>query len=267
VSVVTVVYNGASTLERTILSVLGQTYAPIEYIIVDGGSTDGTLAIIRRFEARLARWLSEPDNGISDAFNKGIGLATGDYVALINADDWMEPDQIARGVAALEADQGAAYAFGDCIVTGLEGETLYRINGNPHYAAEIAHRMPELAHPSVLARRSAYARFGGFDRDLRYAMDYEWLLRLHVQGAHGTYVPGMVAHMSQGGESDSGHRQALLEVEAASVRHGYPAWRARALFWGRLAKGVARRWLERSLPGSVRDLPRRLVNRHVVAAD
>lgn len=261
------VYNGAATLERTIASVLGQTYAPIEYIVVDGGSTDGTLGIIRRHEARLARWLSEPDDGISDAFNKGIRLATGAYVALINADDWMAPDQIARGVAALERDRDAAYAFGDCIVSGLAGETLYRIKGNPDYATEIAHRMPELAHPTVLARRSAYSRFGGFDPELRYAMDYEWLLRLHVRGARGVYVPGMLAHMSQGGESDAGHRRALREVETASVRHGYPAWRARLLFRGRLVKGVARRWLERILPESLRAVPRRLVNRHVVAAD
>ena len=101
VSVITVCRNAATTVERTVRSVLAQSYKPLEYIIVDGGSTDGTLDIIRRNRRKIARIVSEPDRGISDAFNKGIRLSRGAYVHLLNADDWMEPDTISRGVEAL----------------------------------------------------------------------------------------------------------------------------------------------------------------------
>ncbi|HOT76744.1 MAG TPA: glycosyltransferase [Candidatus Wallbacteria bacterium] len=88
VSVITIVYNGAAGIERTIKSVLGQGYKNLEYIIVDGGSIDGTIDIVKKYEDKIARWVSEKDRGISDAMNKGIALATGDIVGMIHADDW-----------------------------------------------------------------------------------------------------------------------------------------------------------------------------------
>ena len=94
VSIVTVVYNGAATIERTIASVLGQSYPNIEYIIVDGGSTDGTLDILRAHEDRVDLWVSERDGGIYDAMNKGVALCTGEWVGLINADDWYVDDAV-----------------------------------------------------------------------------------------------------------------------------------------------------------------------------
>ena len=92
ITVVTVVRNGEKTLEKTILSVINQTYKNVEYIIVDGASTDGTLEVIKKHEDRISYWISEPDKGIYDAMNKGIDLATGDYIALLNSDDWYEKD-------------------------------------------------------------------------------------------------------------------------------------------------------------------------------
>ena len=184
VSIVTAVRNGRAVIEKTILSVLNQTYPRIEYIIIDGGSTDGTVDVIRKYKDRIAYWVSEPDKGISDAFNKGIRAATGEYVALLNADDWMSEDQVAAGVAALRGSQ-ADYVFGDLLLHDADGRVLYRINGDPDYTRIIRSKMPKVNHPSVLARRSLYERVGLFDVAYRYAMDYEWVLRVHAQGGTG----------------------------------------------------------------------------------
>jgi len=94
VSIITVVYNGEKYLEQTIGSVIGQTYSNIEYIIVDGGSTDGTLNIIKKNESYISKWVSEPDNGLYDAMNKGIGMANGELIGMINSDDWYELDTV-----------------------------------------------------------------------------------------------------------------------------------------------------------------------------
>src|SRR5688572_27072372 len=101
VSIVTIVYNGAQHLEQTILSVLEQNYSNIEYFIVDGGSTDGSVDIIRKYESSLAGWISEPDKGIGDAFNKGIDRTSGSIIGLINADDWYEKDCVSKVVAEM----------------------------------------------------------------------------------------------------------------------------------------------------------------------
>lgn len=259
VSVITVVRNGRAFLERTIQSVLDQTYDNIEYIIIDGGSTDGTLDVIRQYEHRLAYWASERDNGISDAFNKGIKASTGDLVTLLNCDDWFSPDQIERGAAALR-DPSVEYVFGDLIFHDGSGKILYRINGDPDYARIIHSKMPEICHPTVLARRSAYDRIGLFDLRFRYAMDYEWLLRLHVHGGKGLYVPGIVGYMGIGGASDLLFFRAVREVRDISRLYGQNAVRAEILYRLRIVKGTVRRLVERLTPDWFAGLARRLIN-------
>lgn len=260
VSIVTAVYNGERFLEQAIESVRSQTYPTIEYTVIDGGSTDNTLEIIRQYERHIAFWLSEPDRGISDAFNKGIATSHGALIGLLNADDWLSPDQIARGVAALE-DPSFDFAFGDLQFHDARGEATFLMSGDPDYARSIRSRMPELSHPTVLARRSAYERVGLFDTTLRYAMDYEWLLRLHVAGGRGRYVPGLLGHMRVGGASDVALIDALSEVRTIAMRYGQPALWAHALFGLRAVKAVAGRALERWAPRLVYHLARGLMNR------
>ncbi len=260
VSIVTAVYNGERFLEQAIASVRSQTYPNIEYTVIDGGSTDNTLEIIRKYERHIAFWLSEPDRGISDAFNKGIATSQGDLIGLLNADDWLSPDQIARGVSALE-DPSFDFAFGDLQFHDARGEPTFLMCGDPDYARSIRSRMPELSHPTVLARRSAYERVGLFDTTLRYAMDYEWLLRLHVAGGRGRYVSGLLGHMRVGGASDVALIDALSEVRTIAMRYGQPAFWAHALFGLRVAKAVAGRALERWAPRLVYHLARGLMNR------
>jgi glycosyltransferase involved in cell wall biosynthesis len=259
VSVITAVRNGGKVLEKTIESVLRQTYKPIEYIVVDGASTDETLDVIRRYDDRIAYWVSERDNGISDAFNKGIRVATGEFIALVNADDWMSDDQVATGVAALQASQ-ADYAFGDLLLHDADGRVLYRIKGDPDYTRIIRSKMPEVNHPTVLARKSTYDRVGLFDLGYRYAMDYEWVLRVHAQGGTGLYVPGIAGHMGLGGASDASFRKAVKEVRDIAVRYGRSRMVAEIEYRYRVIKGTGRRYLERALPQSLFDRLRTLFN-------
>jgi glycosyltransferase involved in cell wall biosynthesis len=218
ISVITVTLNAGKTLERTIDSVQRQTYLAVEHIVVDGGSTDETLDIIK---ARLRpgdRWISENDRGISDAFNKGIALARSEYVQIINADDWLSPDQLAYGVEALTRT-GADFAFGDCICYE-NGRPAFRYCGDPNYGSSITKRMPPMNHPSMLVRRSAYQRFGCYSPDYGNAMDYDWLARAHSCGARGAYDPRIVAHMSIEGRSVRLFRQTASEVRRIAVEHG-----------------------------------------------
>ena len=123
VSIITVCYNAVSAIQRTILSVLSQTYENIEYIIIDGKSTDGTLAIIKKYESRIAFWLSEPDNGIYDAMNKAINNATGEWVLFMNADDeFVDNKVVERFVFVVKTHKNYAVYYGDTILRYAIGD-------------------------------------------------------------------------------------------------------------------------------------------------
>jgi glycosyltransferase involved in cell wall biosynthesis len=244
VTVVTVAFNSAATLARTLDSVAAQTYSPIEHIVIDGGSVDGTVDLLRKRENLIDLWLSEADRGISDAFNKGISLASGEFIALVNSDDWVDPDHMERAVECLRRT-GADFVFGNLMVHDADGRPQYLITGDPAYERRIRHSMPALSHPSVVCRREAYARCGLFDTRLRIAMDYDWLLRGFIAGLSGAYVPQITSHMSGGGVSHLNGRKGLKEVRQISVRHGYPPVLAWIRFAIRACRLSSRLFLER----------------------
>ncbi len=246
-SVVTTVRNGIRTLGNTIDSVRAQAIPDLEYIVIDACSTDGTTDLLRASSDVITHWISEPDQGISDGFNKGITLSRGKYVTLLNADDWLSPGQLAKGIETLK-ESGADFVFGDLIYHDAQGRPLHKVRGDAGYAARIAHRMPALNHPTVIVRRDAYERFGLFDLSLRLAMDYELLLRFHRAGCRGVYDPRMVGHMTLEGVSDTQSRRALAEVRDIAIRHGGWVPREWAYYVFRLVKGESRRFLERILP-------------------
>ena len=265
ISVVTTVRNGIATLQRTINSIRDQKVSDLEYIVVDAGSTDGTLELLAASGDVVTFWQSEPDRGISDGFNKGIALSTGRYVAIVNADDWLSPGQLQHGIDALEKS-GADFAFGDLDYHDTDGTLLHRIQGDPDYARTIAHVMPALNHPTVIVRRTAYEKHGLFDLTLRYAMDYELLLRFHRAGCVGVYVPELSGHMTLAGTSDAGSLRAIREVRAISVAYGYSPLAANMLYVFRVAKDRTRRLVERILPHTLSAALRGLTNKSFVRA-
>jgi glycosyltransferase involved in cell wall biosynthesis len=218
VSVVTIALNASHTLERTIASVQAQTFSSTEHVLVDGNSSDGTLSIMRRMARPQDYWLSEKDRGISDAFNKGVALARGRFVLILNADDWLSPDQIACSMSALDKSR-ADFVFGDLIF--YEGDRpLFRYKGDPDYAKMIHRRWPSVGHPTLLAARRCFERIGLFDLALRNAMDYDWLLRLHCAGCQGVYSPAVVGHMTHDGLSNLQFERTIEEVRRIVVAQG-----------------------------------------------
>lgn len=263
VSVITVTFNSLDSIERTIRSVVNQSYANLEYILIDGGSKDGTLDVLRNWSKWIDLWVSEGDSGISDAFNKGISLATGEFVMIVNSDDWLEADHLKVAVDALRSCD-ADYIFGDLIIHDPDGRIIGSFRGEAGYAKRIAHTMPFINHPTVVCRRNAYVRHGLFNTDLHHAMDYEWFLRVAKQGGRGVYVANLSSHMTLNGRSDRFFSRSLAEVRDVSIAYGYPATLARMRFLARLLKGNARRSIERLLPEPACKLLRRTFNQSFV---
>ncbi len=259
VSLITVVLNNRTAFERAAASVAAQSHRPIEYIVIDGGSTDGTVDAIRRFATCIAHWESEPDRGISHAFNKGIAAASGDYLGFVNADDWLEPDQIERAVQALES-RHADFVFGDLAYHAPDGKPLHIIKGDQHYADSIGSRMPALNHPTMLVKRTVFDSIGGFDERYKIAMDYDWALRAHLAGFRGRYAPDVVGHMTLDGTSDRHFVQGLGEVRNIATDHGQSMIKAWLLFGYRIFKGIAQRKMQRHAPSSLYQLLRGWAN-------
>ena len=201
-------------------SVVGQTYPRIEYLIVDGGSTDETLHILGRYRRKLSKVINEQDRGISDAFNKGVNASSGDFIQLLNADDYLAQDKIEKSVMRLQAHPSAGFVFGDIIRIGVNG-TQKRIMGDPHFRRWIRFTMGRLNHPTVLAERNLFERYGLFDERWSTAMDYEWLLRVYNEGIRGIYSPNVITYMGAGGKSEAGAYTAFREVRDISILHGF----------------------------------------------
>lgn len=259
VCLITVVLNGREAFQRAVSSVLAQTYRPIDYVVIDGGSTDGTVDVIRDFGDRISHWVSEPDRGISHAFNKGLAASTATYIGFLNADDWLEPDQIEQAVQALESRQ-ADFVFGDLAYHDTDGRQLHVIKGDPHYDARIQSLMPALNHPTMLVRRTVFEAIGGFDEMYKIAMDYDWALRAHLAGFKGGYAPGVLGHMTLEGTSDRRFAQGLAEVRMIAMRHGQSGAKAWPLFGYRIIKGIAQRMMQRHAPSPLYRAIRRWAN-------
>ncbi len=195
VSIITIVYNGEKHIADVIRSVGRQNYRNIEYIIVDGGSTDNTLSIIGQFSHIVTAVYSEKDRGISDAFNKGLRRATGEIIGLINADDWYEPDAVEKIVGSIA---GFDVAYGD-LQFWKDDQPDFIAKGNHRY---LRNEMT-VNHPTVFIRKECYERFGLFDEKYKCAMDYDLLLRLLIAGCRFVYIPGVLANMRWGGMSDA----------------------------------------------------------------
>lgn len=219
ISIITATFNSGATLRNTIDSVLNQSWTHIEYIVVDGGSNDDTLKIIKEFEPRFngrMKWISEPDKGIYDAMNKGIRMATGDVVGMLNSDDFYTSDDVLQRVAEAFGCDNPDAVYGD--IHYVDDSDLTKCIR--YYSSRIFRRwlmrfgfMP--AHPSFYCRRTVYERHGAFDTSFRIAADFENLLRLiFVNRIKTKYIPTDFVTMRTGGASSSGfnsHKQIFKE--------------------------------------------------------
>jgi glycosyltransferase involved in cell wall biosynthesis len=204
ISVITAVFNRAATLGESLRSVHAQRGPEIEHIVIDGGSTDGSLAILDQHKSRIAKIVSEPDGGLYDALNKGIRHASGDVIGFMHADDeFATPHALARVAQAFEdPDIGAVY--GDLVYVkkhDVSRVVRYWRAGEYQRTHLTQGWMPP--HPTFYVRRSVYSRFGGFDTRYRIAADYDNMLRILWRGrVKAAYIPEVLVRMRVGGISN-----------------------------------------------------------------
>ncbi|MEL3888632.1 glycosyltransferase [Ferrovibrio sp. MS7] len=187
VSIITPSFNQARFIAATIDSVLGQTYDNIEYIVMDGNSTDGTVDILKRYDARV-RWISEPDDGQTDAINKGMALAKGDILAYLNSDDVLEPTAIAEVVAYFTENPAVDMVYGEALYIDEDGAEIGRYNTQPYTNDALVYDCM-ICQPAAFWRRRIASIVGPFDAALHYAMDYDYWLRMRKLKASITHVP------------------------------------------------------------------------------
>lgn len=212
ISVITVCFNSAHTIADTMRSVVGQTHADIEHIVVDGASSDDTLAVVRSFESPMLRIVSEPDQGIYDAMNKGISLATGDLVGFLNADDMFSSSQTIAAIAAaaaLEPRVDAVYGDLEYVSRDRPSRVLRYWRSGPFSSARLRYGwMPP--HPTFYLRRATLQRLGRFDLRLQVAADYDFMLRCLIEpGIRVSYIPEVLVRMRTGGVSNGSWRALL----------------------------------------------------------
>ena len=219
ISVITVCYNSALTIKNTLESVALQRYKDFEHLIIDGGSKDGTLEIIRAWKGHPVRLISESDEGIYDAMNKGVRLATGDVVAFLNADDFYKDANVLGRVAQVMQAEGLDALYGDVefFRPGQQDTIARRYNSGRFTVGRLGWGwMP--AHPALFVRRALFERYGVFRTDYRIAGDFEFIARVfkHPELRH-RHLPESLVRMQLGGISTSGWR-ATLQLNREMMR-------------------------------------------------
>jgi len=204
ISIITVCRNSQDTIEHSIRSVLSQVDAEIEFIVVDGGSTDATLDIIRKYADRIQRIISEKDNGMYDALNKGIAVATGEVIGILHSDDYYSSPAILSGVLKAFATSGIDAVYGDLqYVSKSDPDKIVRnwIAGPYTEGLFLKGWMPP--HPAFFAKADCYRKFGSFNTQFRTAADYELMLRfIHKHKIRLAYIPQVLVKMRVGGKSN-----------------------------------------------------------------
>ncbi len=200
-SLVTVVYNAQDTIEQCIRSVISQNYHNLEYIIIDGGSTDDTLKIINRYKSHISILVSEPDSGIYDAMNKGIRLATGEILGTLNADDYFTDQEVLRSVVKVFERQNADAVYGDLDIINRQHHIIRKWRSGQYKTGSFNMGfMPP--HPTFYCRRSLFEKFGLYSLDYGSAADYELMLRfMHVCKIRSYYLKTVMVKMRAGGVS------------------------------------------------------------------
>lgn len=189
VSIVTPSYNQAEYLEQTICSVLAQDYSPIEYLVIDGGSTDGSLEIIKNHQSRIDYWVSEEDQGQTEAINKGFSNANGEIFAWLNSDDTYQPGAVGEAVNYLEQNPDTGLVYGDLNYIDDKGKVIGQFNARQATLRRLQRGAVNIPQPAAFWRSALWHRVGPLDPDCYFAMDYDLWLRL-ARITELVYLPG-----------------------------------------------------------------------------
>jgi len=223
VSIITVCFNSASTIKDTIESVLNQTYQNIEYILIDGNSTDKTVEIIKSYEQRFKekkityKWISEIDKGIYDAMNKGVSMASGDIIGIIGSDDWYELDGINHIINQYKIAP-SDYLHGNITTYSSSKRLLKYIKAGSK--KEMIKRM-SFYHPASFIKKEVYKALGGYSLDYTICSDYDFILRILKNEYSITHVDKNIVNFSYGGVSTSRVKEALFESHIVRVNNGF----------------------------------------------
>lgn len=234
VSVITVSYNAAQTIEKTIQSVVQQTYANIEYIVIDGGSTDGTVDIIRKYAEHLTYWVSEPDKGIYDAMNKGIKKASGDIIGILNADDWYDDNTVNVVAEKFHQNPDLDLIHGDIIYTTQEGTPYARFAPTFH-GEDIWHDMI-FYHPTCFLKRQVYSQYGMFSTEYSLAGDFDLMLRFFLKKIKYEYISDDLVYFRLGGASHQSAELGMRQQMDISIKYGYNKIFAYGWFYYKIIK-------------------------------
>lgn len=216
ISIITVTYNSVATLRDTFESVLSQTHQDFEHWIIDGNSKDRTVALIKEYESRYGgrlHWISEPDNGLYDAMNKGISRATGEVIGILNSDDFFTSTDVLRNVSDTFESQGCLDAvYGDIhFVNDNDLLKSVRYYSSAHFKASKLRYGFMPAHPSLYVRREVYQQVGPYSLDFKIAADYDMCVRLfHNRKIQSQYIPMDFVTMRSGGISNASIKHRLL---------------------------------------------------------
>jgi glycosyltransferase len=214
VSIITVVYNGAATIAASVESVINQSYPEVEYILIDGLSQDGTLEIIDNYRNHISQLISEADNGIFDAFNKGIQKAQGDIIGFLHADDVYENPQVIEKVCQVFASYEVDSCYGDLLYVDknhLDKVIRYWRSGNFQPGMFRYGWMPP--HPTFFVKKEIYEKYGYFKTSFKVSADYELMLRFLEQHQISTYyLPEVLTRMRWGGNSNGSLRNLLTKI-------------------------------------------------------
>ncbi|WP_333873898.1 glycosyltransferase family 2 protein [Methylobacter sp.] len=232
ISVIVAVFNGIDTLQQCIDSIAQQTYANKELIIIDGGSKDGTVDVLESNRDKLGYWVSEPDSGIYNAWNKGLSQAKGEWICFLGADDFFWDAQVLERMASqlMTVPPDIRVAYGQIMLLNNNGENLYPIGEPWQGVKERFKQVMSIPHPGLMHRRSLFEQHGNFDESFRIGGDYELLLR-ELKEADAVFVPGLIMiGMRQGGLSSSPANsvESMWDVRRAQKMHGL---RLPGFFW------------------------------------
>jgi glycosyltransferase involved in cell wall biosynthesis len=262
ISVITPSYNQAEYLERTILSVLNQDYPNLEYIVIDGGSTDGSVDIIRKYESRLAYWVSEPDRGQTEAINKGLRRATGEWVAWQNSDDIFYSGTLGDVASAAAKYPDADLIIGNMmLIDSLDRELTNIQYVTPSHGALLAEGMI-LTNQAAFWRTGVHDDIGWLDESLHYSFDYEWFLRL-TKDHRAVHVNKMWGGYRLHDETKTHNMAQRFNEERARILQGriFPYWKIKlyqlrrvALMLGQGEFGYLLRGLLRRVQGKGEEL-------------